>query len=63
MGFPGLTLDETGPEVQVNVFESPELPDHWSRLDEFEGAEYRRVLAQVHTPEGILEAQIYVIAD
>ena len=63
MGFPGLTLDETGPEVKVNVFESAELPDHWSRLDEFEGAEYRRVVAQVHTPEGILEAQIYVIAD
>jgi len=63
MGFPGLTLDETGPEVKVNVFESAELPEHRSRLDEFEGAEYRRVVAHVHTSEGILEAQIYVIAD
>jgi len=62
MGFPGLTLDSTGPEVTVNVFESQELPCHWSRLDEFEGPEYRRVVTQVHTSDGILEAHIYVIA-
>jgi len=61
MGFPGLTLDDSGPEVEVNVFESDELPEHWSRLDEFEGDEYRRVIAQVQTPEGMLEANIYVV--
>ena len=43
MGFPGLTLDETGPEVKVNVFESAELPEHWSRLDEFEGSNARDI--------------------
>ena len=62
MGFPGLTLDEAGPEVKVNIFESSELPAHWSRLDEFERPEYRRVVAQVHTPDRIVDVQIYVIA-
>ena len=63
MGFPGLILDSTGPEVNVNIFESDELPQHWFRLDEFEGPEYRRVLTQVLTPGGTIEAHIYVIAD
>lgn len=63
MGFPGLTLDSNGPEVQVNIFESSELPLHWSRLDDFEGPEYRRVLTDVFTPDGTLEAHIYVIAN
>ena len=62
MGFPGLTLDPTGPEVNVNVFESSELPEHWLRLDEFEGSEYRRVLTLVETGDGIPEANIYVMA-
>lgn len=62
MGFPGLTLDAGGPEVNANVFESSELPGHWLRLDEFEGSEYRRVVTQVQTEEGLLEANIYVVA-
>ncbi len=63
IGFPGLTLDPAGPEVPVNIFESDELPQHWFRLDEFEGPEYRRVVTQVLTGQGTLEAHIYVIAD
>ena len=63
MGFPGLTLDPVGPEVKVNVFESAELPEHWARLDEFEGDEYRRVITRVETSGGVLEANIYVVAD
>jgi gamma-glutamylcyclotransferase (GGCT)/AIG2-like uncharacterized protein YtfP len=62
MGFPGLTLDPTGPEVSVNVFESADLPQHWSRLDEFEGPEYRRVVTEVETAGGIVKANIYVVA-
>ncbi|WP_109485066.1 gamma-glutamylcyclotransferase family protein [Occallatibacter savannae] len=62
MGFPGLILNPAGPEVPVNIFESDELPQRWARLDEFEGSEYRRVTAQVLTADGLIEAQIYVIA-
>jgi gamma-glutamylcyclotransferase (GGCT)/AIG2-like uncharacterized protein YtfP len=62
MGFPGLVLEPLGDPVPVHVFESPDLPDHWSRLDRFEGDGYRRVSATVHTTEGDMEACIYVLA-
>ena len=63
LGYPGLVLDPQGPAVDVHVFESSELPYHWSRLDEFEGDGYRRVVTQVQTQEGTVEAWIYVLAE
>lgn len=63
MGYPGLVLDPTGPSVDVHLFESRELPDHWARLDEFEGADYRRVVTRVRTADGDeVDACIYVVA-
>ena len=63
LGYPGLVLDAAGPLVDVHVFESPDLPAHWTRLDEFEGAEYRRVVTQVRTAAGDVAAWIYVLAE
>ena len=40
---PGFFPDPTGPVVNGLVFSSPDLPDHWERLDIFEGADYQRV--------------------
>ena len=60
-GFPGLTPDAAGPEVAVQVFTSADLPDHWDRLDAFEGADYRRVRIEVATPDGPVEAHIYAV--
>jgi gamma-glutamylcyclotransferase (GGCT)/AIG2-like uncharacterized protein YtfP len=62
LGYPGLVLDSTAPLVDVHLFESLDLPDHWARLDEFEGTEYRRVVTQVRTDDGEVPAWIYVIA-
>ncbi len=62
LGFPGLVLDQSGPLVQVYLFESTDLHDHWPRLDEFEGAGYRRVVTAVSTPDGEVAACIYVVA-
>ncbi|WP_159716006.1 gamma-glutamylcyclotransferase family protein [Geminicoccus flavidas] len=62
LGFPGLVLDPSGEEVPVHLFHSPELPDHWPRLDAFEGDGYRRVVAQLETADGPVEAWIYVLA-
>jgi gamma-glutamylcyclotransferase (GGCT)/AIG2-like uncharacterized protein YtfP len=59
LGYPGIVLDLDGPVVVVQLFESSDLPDHWSRLDEFEGSGYKRVVATVSTPEGDLSASIY----
>ena len=62
LGYPGLVLDADGPAVEVHVFESPELPSNWSRLDAFEGPGYRRVVTDVTTDEGAIAASIYVLA-
>ena len=62
LGYPGLVLDPEGPEVEVQLFESADLPAHWPRLDDFEGAGYRRVTTEVGTAQGPLCACIYVLA-
>ncbi|MDJ0611737.1 MAG: gamma-glutamylcyclotransferase [Kiloniellales bacterium] len=61
LGFPGLILDPLGHAIEVHLFESPDLPAHWPRLDAFEGEGYRRVVTLVCTLDGDLDASIYVI--
>jgi gamma-glutamylcyclotransferase (GGCT)/AIG2-like uncharacterized protein YtfP len=61
LGFPALILDPAGSAIQVHVFESIDLPAHWSRLDDFEGPGYQRVVTTVHTPAGEVDASIYVL--
>ena len=61
LGYPGLVLEAAGQDVEVHLLESPDLPEHWPRLDAFEGEGYRRVVASVATEDGDLEAWIYVI--
>ncbi|MFO1038587.1 MAG: gamma-glutamylcyclotransferase family protein [Geminicoccaceae bacterium] len=61
LGFPGLVLDPQGAAVEVSLLESPDLPEHWDRLDALEGPSYRRVVAPVATDEGPLDAWIYVV--
>jgi gamma-glutamylcyclotransferase (GGCT)/AIG2-like uncharacterized protein YtfP len=56
LGFPALVLDPHGAPIEVFVFESEALLDHWQRLDAFEGPGYRRVTVDVSTPEGVLPA-------
>jgi gamma-glutamylcyclotransferase (GGCT)/AIG2-like uncharacterized protein YtfP len=63
LGFPGLILDPLGPSVDVDLFESAELPEHWNRLDEFEGSGYKRVVATVNTEGGERSAWIYVLTE
>jgi gamma-glutamylcyclotransferase (GGCT)/AIG2-like uncharacterized protein YtfP len=60
-GYPGLVLNPTGETVAVDLFSSDDLPDHWARLDAFEGDGYRRVVAEVTTPHGAVAACIYVL--
>jgi gamma-glutamylcyclotransferase (GGCT)/AIG2-like uncharacterized protein YtfP len=63
LGYPALVLAHDGTDIAVHLFVSPDLPNHWDRLDVFEGSEYRRVLVQVETAEGLLAAWIYINAD
>jgi gamma-glutamylcyclotransferase (GGCT)/AIG2-like uncharacterized protein YtfP len=62
LGYPALVLDSAGAAIEVQVFESTELPEQWSRLDEFEGAGYQRVVTTVRTPDGDVTASIYVVS-
>ena len=61
LGYPALILDPDGSAIRVQVFESMQLPDHWSRLDEFEGPGYQRVVTSVSTTAGEVNASIYVL--
>lgn len=63
LGYPALILDPSADHIEVFLFESDDLPAHWLRLDEFEGAGYRRVLARVETTNGETDAWIYVTAE
>ena len=58
-GYPGIVLDPHGDVVSVHLLVSTELTHHWARLDTFEGAGYRRVLAEVSTRIGPVTANIY----
>ena len=62
LGFPGLVLDASGPEVAVQVLESADLPAHWDRLDAFEGPGYRRVLVAVQIDAGVSDAWLYALS-
>ncbi len=60
MGYPGIVLDDTGDEIKGFIFRSDTLDDHWDKLDDFEGDEYRRVLIKVKTKDNTsVEAYIY----
>ncbi len=61
-GYPALVPDPDGPEVAVVVFESADLPNHWARLDDFEGDGYRREVVSVATEAGDVEAWLYASA-
>jgi gamma-glutamylcyclotransferase (GGCT)/AIG2-like uncharacterized protein YtfP len=60
-GYPGFILDPDGPPVPVMVLESPQLGEHWDRLDAFEGPGYVRIVVDVVTDAGTLQAHIYAL--
>ena len=60
--YPGIVLDPQGPPVPVQLFDSSDLPQHWPRLDAFEGPGYERVTVTVRTGSGDLAAMIYALA-
>ena len=58
-GFPGIRLDIDAPEVSGWLFRSRDLPNHWERLDCFEGPGYRRVGVKTRVVSGEVAAYIY----
>lgn len=62
MGYPALVPDPAGQAVAVHLLHSAELPEHWARLDAFEGPGYARLAVPVETADGDVTAYIYVHA-
>ena len=52
MSFPALRWCPEGSRVPAHLLVSDGLPAHWSRLDDFEGLEYDRILAPFQDRDG-----------
>jgi gamma-glutamylcyclotransferase (GGCT)/AIG2-like uncharacterized protein YtfP len=62
MGYPGIVLNEHGNEIQGFLLSSEKLSEHWTRLDEFEGKAYERVLTVVNLKDNrTVNAFIYAL--
>jgi gamma-glutamylcyclotransferase (GGCT)/AIG2-like uncharacterized protein YtfP len=61
--FPVLQWRAGGPPVPASLFVSDALPQHWARLDAFEGESYRRILVPVQSGDGALIAVANAYAD
>ena len=61
-GYPDLALDETGREIQGQVFSSPQLNRLWNSLDEFEGDEHEGVITSATLNNGArIKVQVCVL--
>ena len=63
LGCPGIVLDPAGKGVSVQIFTSEDLQANWTRLDAFEGREYRRTVTMADTANGPLAVSIYELAE
>lgn len=54
---------EDGQHIEGYVFQSAHLGEHWPMLDEFEGADYVRVLTKATLANGeVVKAHVYALA-
>ncbi|MEM6711793.1 MAG: gamma-glutamylcyclotransferase family protein [Pseudomonadota bacterium] len=60
VGYPGMIADQDGDPIAVHILEAVALPDHWARLDAFEGPGYRRITVPATLEDGsIIDVSIY----
>jgi gamma-glutamylcyclotransferase (GGCT)/AIG2-like uncharacterized protein YtfP len=60
IGYPAIRWDPAGELIEVHLFESDDLELGWTRLDDFEGHEYVRILVPVENSDSVLAvANIY----
>jgi hypothetical protein len=58
-GCPMFRWSVQGNKVPVEMLLADELPNHWDRLDRFEGADYQRILVPIETSKGLVVANLY----
>jgi gamma-glutamylcyclotransferase (GGCT)/AIG2-like uncharacterized protein YtfP len=62
-GFPAMVPSDDGEDIEGYVFQSAQLGELWPTLDEFEGADYVRVLTRATLANGdVVEAYVYALA-
>jgi len=62
MGCPALKINENGIKIDGYIFSSKNLSKNWKKLDDFEGAEYLRILSKVTLENGnFIDAYIYTL--
>ena len=62
LGYPGLRLVQDGDKIEGCVLTSANLDTFWEELDDFEGAQYERVLTTVTLESGEnLTAFVYAL--
>ena len=62
MGYPGITIDSKGDTIHGYIFYSNNLINHWEKLDEFEGKEFKRINTTIQRYDDIEEkSYIYVL--
>jgi gamma-glutamylcyclotransferase (GGCT)/AIG2-like uncharacterized protein YtfP len=54
IGYPALRWSAAGPPVAIELFVSDDLARHWARLDEFEGADYLRIVVPVYAADALV---------
>lgn len=59
-GLPRFSWNPHGAEQSASLFTSDALPNHWDRIDRFEGREYRRQLIPAGTHGGIAIGYAYI---
>lgn len=63
-GYPGILLNQDDAEVSGLIFTSDNLPEHWQRIDAFEGDGYTRVLTTAKLESGsAVQAYIYSLSE
>jgi gamma-glutamylcyclotransferase (GGCT)/AIG2-like uncharacterized protein YtfP len=61
-GLPGMVIDENGVEIQGLIFSSGDLENHWETVDDFEGADYKRVKTRAVCANGdVVKVNVYVL--
>jgi gamma-glutamylcyclotransferase (GGCT)/AIG2-like uncharacterized protein YtfP len=64
LGYPGLVIDDEGVEIPGYVFSSPNLQSKWDELDELEGRDYERTIAEVALANGsFVRVHVYILRD
>ena len=61
--LPVFSWNPLEPAVEARLFVSQHLSEAWPRIDQFEGAAYKRRLIPVNTSEGVTVASIYLSAN